>query len=355
MREGQPVDRVVGRPAPVDQLVDHVAADLERQDRGHHARIVCEIGVAGALGDETAEPVAADRPGGKGGTVAQGEHGHCLHLRESPVEFDLVQDVHLRHQRMQAAVVADQARTGPVGPDVGDHAVGAGHVLGLKNGCPCRVVGRDERVQPRNEHVQEEAALLGVQHVIDEFGHLVGDRRVAVLVAVVKLRRRGIHHLNLTVVGQQIEIRVDRDLGDRRERQRGQAALPAFGPLGTQPLMCSRRVRFGQDIVGEFVLALASRQCAGGDVHQAVVLLVDHRLGECDLHVLAAEAGKLTLHHQRESRVGDALLGEHRVPVVGDPGPAQQPRAQLVGQRLPGGVVTERDDPFGVVGPVGFE
>ena len=69
-----------------------------------------------------------------------------------------------------------------------------------------------------------------------------------------------------------------------------------------------------------------------------------------DLHVLAAEAGELTFHHQGERRVGDALLGKDGVPVVGDPGPAQQARAQLVGQPMPGRVVAERDDPLGAVG-----
>ena len=76
VREGQPVDRVVWRLVPVDQLVDHIAADLEGQHRRHHARVVGEIGVAGSLADETAEPVAADRAGSKGRTVVEDEQGH---------------------------------------------------------------------------------------------------------------------------------------------------------------------------------------------------------------------------------------------------------------------------------------
>ncbi len=75
MGERQPVDRVVGRLGPVDQLVDHIAADLEGQDRGHHARVVGEIGVASPLADKTAEPLAADRPGGQGRNVVR-EQGH---------------------------------------------------------------------------------------------------------------------------------------------------------------------------------------------------------------------------------------------------------------------------------------
>jgi hypothetical protein len=74
--EGQSVDRVVWCLRPVDQLVHYIAADLERKNLRHHARIVREIGIAGALADEPAQPVAADRPGSKRRAIAVGNQGH---------------------------------------------------------------------------------------------------------------------------------------------------------------------------------------------------------------------------------------------------------------------------------------
>ncbi len=74
--EGQPVDRIVGRTAPVDQFVDDVAADLERQHLGHHVCLVPEHRVAGTLGDELAEPVAADRSRSEGCAGVEIEDGH---------------------------------------------------------------------------------------------------------------------------------------------------------------------------------------------------------------------------------------------------------------------------------------